>query len=126
MTYLMSISMHTADNIRPAGLLDIDLTFAQIVSCNEEGGFSTVRREHVKQMRRVVVRTIIECQGYNASVLTMVDSCAIVRDIANQWSRHVERRFTQRFNRSIATVRVIDLTVWTFTVLWAPTAEAYR
>lgn len=44
---LMPIGMHAADDGWPSILLDIDLAFAQIVSCDEEGGFGAVRREYV-------------------------------------------------------------------------------
>jgi hypothetical protein len=43
--YLMPISMHAPDDSWPSSLLDIDLTFAQIVSRDEEGGFGTSCRE---------------------------------------------------------------------------------
>jgi hypothetical protein len=46
----MPIGMHAPDDIWPPSLLDIDLTFAQIVSCNEECGFGTVCLEYVKEM----------------------------------------------------------------------------
>ena len=48
--YLVSISMHAPDDIWPSSLLNIDLTFAQIVSRDEEGGFGTICCECVKDM----------------------------------------------------------------------------
>lgn len=94
--YLVSISMHSPYNIRPASLFDIDLTLAQIVSCDEEGGFGTVCREYIKKMRCVIIWTVIERQSHCTSVLTLVDSRTIIRDIANEWTGYVERRFAQR------------------------------
>jgi hypothetical protein len=41
----MPISMHAPDDSWPSSLLDIDLTFAQVVSRDEEGGFGTSCRE---------------------------------------------------------------------------------
>lgn len=38
----MPLSMHAANDIWPSRLLDIDLTFAQIVSRDEEGSFGTI------------------------------------------------------------------------------------
>jgi hypothetical protein len=96
--YLMPIGVHASDNIRPSSLLNIDLAFAQIVSRDEEGGLSTICREYVKEMRRVVVWTVVEGQGYCARVLTVVESSGIVRDVTDEWSRHIERRLAQGFH----------------------------
>jgi hypothetical protein len=48
--YLMPFGMHAPDDIWPSSLLDIDLTFAQIVSRDEEGSFGTICPEHVEEM----------------------------------------------------------------------------
>lgn len=46
----MPIGMHPPDDIWPSSFLDIDLTFAQIVSRNEEGGFGTICGKYIKKM----------------------------------------------------------------------------
>jgi hypothetical protein len=117
--------MHAPDKSWPAGLLDIDLAFAQIVSRDEEGGFGTIRRENIQEMRREVEWTVVECQCYCALLFTMRNSISFVSDIADQWPGHVERRLAQRPDGRIATVRIIGLTIWTRAVLVAPAAEAH-
>jgi hypothetical protein len=81
--YLMAIGMHAPEEGRPAGLLNIDLAFAQIISRDEKGGFGTIRRKYVKEMRRIVIWTIVKGQGYCATLPTMRNSLSFVRDIAD-------------------------------------------
>lgn len=45
-------------------------------------------------MGRVVVWAVVKGQGYCASVLAVLDSCAFVGDVADQWPRHIECRLT--------------------------------
>jgi hypothetical protein len=79
----MPIGMHAPDERWPAGLLDIYLTFAQIIFIDEEGGFGTILRKNIKEMRRTVVWAVIRGQSQCTTLLTMCSSLCFVSDITD-------------------------------------------
>lgn len=109
--YLMPLTMHATDHVRPASLLNVDLAFAQIIASDEKGGLGTIRCEYVKQVRCIVVRTVIESQSHRARVFAELDSLGVVCDVADSRTRNVERRLSQGPYRCVATIRPIELAV---------------
>lgn len=77
-------------------------------------------------MRCEVVWTVVKGQSDFAFDVAMVDALPTVRNIANQWPRKVEQRVAERFLRSVATVRIIELAVWTRTMCLGAATIANR
>jgi len=59
---LVTLLVHAPDEGRIASLGVVDLSFAAVVTDNEEGGLDTSGFQQVEKVRGIDVWTIVECE----------------------------------------------------------------
>jgi hypothetical protein len=119
---LMTLTVHSPNDLWPSCLLYINLAFPKVVAGDEEGGFSVIACKNIEQMACKVERTVIEGQRN----ITMIDAVpyafAIVGDVANQWPRDIDSGSPEGSRVCIAAVAESDLALRTRAVVKPSTA----
>jgi hypothetical protein len=118
---LMSLSYHPLDNRRIARCRVIDPPFAQIVARDEEGCLGIIARKHIKDVRSIKVRPIIERKCHDAGLKAIIDSAKFyattaIKNIADVRTRYGRCACSGRRDVGIAARAVVVLTVRGFTV----------
>jgi hypothetical protein len=92
----MAFGIHTPDNCRVTGRLDIDLALVDVVSSNEKGGFAAVRLENVQDVSGVVGKwAIIISDSNGAGFDAVINASSSIRNRAENrasYSRGVGAR----------------------------------
>lgn len=80
--------VHSLDDSWPRVRCIVDLSFAKVITCNEEGSFDVVLVENIEHIVGVYIRTIIEGEGDHSIDGTVEDTITAVCDRAKFCARH--------------------------------------